>query len=98
MAGRSSRPHREPKSDRAADGAPQSTSAVETAPRTGLDGRPARLASSTVRAVLVQCGLHRLSLLDRITSAPIRRYEHDHPGALLQVDLKELSNVPNGGG
>jgi transposase InsO family protein len=56
------------------------------------------LAASTVHAVLVRCRLSRLSQVDRCTGEPIRRYEHDHPGALLHVDVKKLGNIPDGGG
>ena len=28
----------------------------------------------------------------------MRRYEHDHPGAMLHVDVKKLGNIPDGGG
>jgi transposase InsO family protein len=48
--------------------------------------------------VLVRCRLNRLSHVDRATGEPIRRYEHDHPGSLLHVDVKKLGNVPDGGG
>ena len=44
------------------------------------------LAASTVHAVLVRCRLNRLSHVDRVTGEPVRRYEHDHPGAMLHVD------------
>jgi transposase InsO family protein len=57
-----------------------------------------QVASSTVHAVLVRCRLNRLSYLDRHTGEPIRRYEHDKPGALLHVDVKKLGNIPDGGG
>jgi transposase InsO family protein len=56
------------------------------------------LAASTVHAVLVRCRLNRLSHVDRATGEPIRRYEHDHPGSLLHVDVKKLGNIPDGGG
>ncbi len=55
-------------------------------------------APSTVHAVLVRCRLNRLSHVDRATGEPIRRYEHDTPGALLHVDVKKLGNIPDGGG
>jgi len=55
-------------------------------------------APSTVHAVLVRCGLNRLTHVDRATGEPIRRYEHPHPGAMLHVDVKKLGNVPDGGG
>ena len=56
------------------------------------------LAPSTVHQVLVRCRLNRLSHVDRATGEPIRRYEHDHPGSLIHVDVKKLGNVPDGGG
>jgi transposase InsO family protein len=56
------------------------------------------LAPATVHAVLVRCRINRLSHVDRRTGEPIRRYEHDHPGSLLHVDVKKLGNIPDGGG
>ncbi len=56
------------------------------------------IPASTVHAVLVRCRLNRLSQLDRHTGEPIRRYEHDHPGAMIHVDVKKLANIPDGGG
>jgi len=56
------------------------------------------LAPSTVHAILVRCRLNRLSHVDRATGEPIRRYEHDHAGSLLHMDVKKLGNVPDGGG
>ena len=38
------------------------------------------LQTSTVHAVLVRCGINRLSHIDRVTGEPLRRYEHPHPG------------------
>jgi transposase InsO family protein len=56
------------------------------------------MASSTVHAVLVRCGLNRLAYIDRATGEPIRRYEHERPGDLIHVDVKKLGKVPDGGG
>ena len=56
------------------------------------------IPASTVHAVLVRCRLNRLSHLDRHTGEPIRRYEHHKPGALLDVDVKKLGSIPDGGG
>jgi transposase InsO family protein len=56
------------------------------------------MPASTVHAVLVRCRLNRLSHVDIHTGDPIRRYEHDHPGALIHVDVKKLGNIPDGGG
>ncbi|MBC6458270.1 helix-turn-helix domain-containing protein [Actinomadura sp. HBU206391] len=56
------------------------------------------MPASTVHAVLRRCRLNRLSHIDRATSEPIRRYEHDRPGAMLHVDVKKFGNIPDGGG
>ena len=56
------------------------------------------MSASTVHAVLVRCRLNRLSCIDVRTGEPIRRYEHDRPGALIHVDVKKLGNIPTGGG
>jgi transposase InsO family protein len=48
--------------------------------------------------MLVRCRISRLSRIDRVTGEPIRRYEHDHPGSLIHVDVKKIGNVPDGGG
>ena len=60
----------------------------------GLLGMPA----STVHAVLVRCRISRLSRIDRVTSEPVRRYEHDRPGSLIHVDVTKFANIPDGGG
>ncbi len=36
--------------------------------------------------------------VDRATGESIRRYEHEHPGDLLHMDVKKLGRVPDGGG
>jgi transposase InsO family protein len=56
------------------------------------------MPASTVHAVLVRCRLHRLWHVDRRTGEVIRRYEHEHPGSLVHVDVKKLGNIPDGGG
>jgi len=56
------------------------------------------LPASTVHAVLVRCRINRLSAIDRVTGEPIRRYEHDHPGSLIHVDVTKFGNIPDGGG
>ena len=55
------------------------------------------LAASTVCAVLRRAGLAVLSRLDRTTRSVIR-YERDHPGALVHLDVKRLGRIPDGGG
>ena len=64
---------------------------VEIADRLGMQ-------SSTVYAVLVRCRLNRLTHIDRATGERTRRYEHEHPGDLIHVDVKKLGRVPDGGG
>jgi len=65
---------------------------------------PARIAgqvgvpASTVHAVLCRQGTNRLRDLDRPTGVKIRRYEHDHPGDMIHVDIKKLGKIPPGGG
>ena len=56
------------------------------------------MQASTVHAVLVRCRINRLTYIDRATGEPIRRYEHEHPGDLIHVDVKKLGRVPDGGG
>ncbi|WNM37247.1 IS481 family transposase [Micromonospora halotolerans] len=56
------------------------------------------IPASTVHAVLTRCRLSRLSHLDRITGEPVRRYEHDRPGAMLHVDVTKYGSIPDGGG
>jgi len=56
------------------------------------------MPASTVHAVLTRCRLNRLSHIDRVTGERIRRYEHEHPGDLIHVDVKKLGKVPDGGG
>ncbi len=60
----------------------------------GILGMPA----STVHAVLVRCRVNRLWRIDRVTGEPLRRYEHDHPGSLIHVDVTKFGNIPDGGG
>jgi transposase InsO family protein len=68
---------------------------AQIAPRVGL-------AASTVHQVLVRCRISRLAHIDRATGQlvrePIRRYEHPYPGALVHIDVKQLGNIPAGGG
>ncbi|MDJ1114679.1 IS481 family transposase [Microbacterium dauci] len=56
------------------------------------------IPASTVHAVLVRARINRLSHIDRVTGEPIRRYEHDHPGSLIHVDVTKFGNIPDGGG
>jgi transposase InsO family protein len=98
MADRSCRPHRCP----TRTSAPLVRAIVRLRWRRRLGpvaiGAQLGVPASTVHAVLVRCRLNRLSHLDRVTGEPVRRYEHDHPGSLLHVDVKKLGNIPDGGG
>lgn len=46
----------------------------------------------------MRCRINRLSHIDRITGEPIRRYEHNAPGAMIHVDVTKFGNIPDGGG
>jgi len=56
------------------------------------------MPASTVHAVLTRCRINRLARIDRVTGEPLRRYEHDHPGSLIHVDVTKFGNIPSGGG
>jgi transposase InsO family protein len=98
LADRSSRAHRLP--GKTAPVVEERVLALRSARKLG----PARigalvgLAPSTVHAVLVRHGMHRLAWLDRPTGQLIRRYERAVPGELVHVDVKKLGRIPDGGG
>ena len=57
------------------------------------------VAASTVQHILRNEGLGRLDRGDRATrTEPVRRYQRDHPGELIHVDVKKLAAIPDGGG
>jgi transposase InsO family protein len=56
------------------------------------------LAPSSAHAVLTRSRLNRLSVIDRVSGEPIRRYEHPYPGSLIHVDVTKFANIPDGGG
>lgn len=96
---RSSRPHRSPY--RTSRHLERRIEALRRSRKLG----PARIGwrlgvpASTVHRVLVRLGLNRLVWFDRPTGRVIRRrIEHDHPGELVQVDVKKLGRIPPGGG
>jgi len=98
MTDRSSRPHSSP-----AKTSPATTKRIVSLRLRKRLG-PVQLAAmtgvapSTAHRVLVRCRLSRLSHVDRATGEPVRRYEHERPGAMLHVDVKKLGNIPDGGG
>lgn len=98
MQDRSSRPHRMP--TKTPDHVTRQIVRLRWRHRLGpvqIAGRLG-LPASTVHAVLVRCRLNRLSRIDRVTGEPLRRYEHDHPGSLIHVDVTKFGNIPDGGG
>ena len=98
MTDRSSRPHSMP-----AKTSPATTRRI-VALRLRKRLGPVQLAAltgvapSTAHRVLARCRLNRLSHVDRATGEPVRRYEHEHPGAMLHVDVKKLGDVCRGEG
>ena len=98
MADRSCRPHHSP--TRTPEHVKRQIVALRWRHRFGpvqIGGRLG-LPASTVHAVLTRCRINRLSRLDRVTGEPLRRYEHDHPGAMIHVDVTKFGNIPDGGG
>jgi transposase InsO family protein len=98
MVDRSSRPRRSP--TRTGDQVVRRIVGLRWRHRLGpvqIGGRLG-LPASTVHAVLVRCRINRLGRIDRVSSEPLRRYEHDRPGALLHVDVTKFGNIPDGGG
>ncbi len=98
MVDRSSRPHRQP--TRTSPVVMREIVRLRWRHRLGpvqIGGRLG-LPASTVHAVVVRCRINRLSRIDRVTGEPLRRYEHDHPGAMLHVDVTKFGNIPDGGG
>lgn len=98
MQDRSSRPHRSPTKT------PPSVARQVVRQRMRFRMGPVQIGgklgmpASTVHAVLVRCRANRLSHIDRVTGEPLRRYEHDHPGSMIHVDVTKFGNVPDGGG
>ncbi|MER5438766.1 IS481 family transposase [Streptomyces sp. NPDC002790] len=59
------------------------------------------ISPATVHRVLVRRGLNRLRDLDPPTGEQMReviRYEYEHAGDLVHVDVKKLGRIPEGGG
>jgi transposase len=87
---RSSRPHHSP----SLLGTDQHA-AIEGLRRQRLSGpaiaRRLGLPISTVGAALRRLGLNRLAALD--PRPPVIRYERDHPGELIHIDIKKLGRI-----
>jgi transposase InsO family protein/transposase-like protein len=98
MTDASSRPHRCP--TRTRPRIVRKVKHLRTSKRLGpvqIAGRVG-IPASTVHAILVREGLNRLDHLDKATGEPVRRYERDHPGDLVHVDVKKFALIPPGGG
>ncbi|MGF0116605.1 IS481 family transposase [Promicromonospora sp. Marseille-Q5078] len=98
MADRSSRPHHSP--TRTPQPVVKAIVRLRWRHRLGPVQIAGRLGipAATVHAVLVRCRINRLWRIDRVTGEPLRRYEHDHPGSLIHVDVTKFGNIPDGGG
>jgi transposase InsO family protein len=55
------------------------------------------MARSTIYGVLRRHGLSRLAPTDR-ASGVVVRYQRQHPGELVHLDVKKLGRIPDGGG
>ena len=72
--------------------APATCSAVEALRRQRYTGKQIAMevgvSSATVSRILRRLGLNRLSALE--PAEPVRRYEREHPGELIHIDIKKL--------
>jgi transposase InsO family protein len=97
LADRPSRPRRCPHA------LPASQVRRVLAARRGRRQGPHRLAwqlgmpRSTIYGVLRRHGMNRLAHLDRPSGAVVR-YQREHPGELVHLDVKKLGRIPDGGG
>ena len=90
LVDRSSRPHRSPR--RTHPVVVEEILRLRRCRQTGLQ-IASRVGSSpaTVARVLAREGLSRLKNLD--PKEPVRRYQRDHPGELIHVDIKKLGRI-----
>lgn len=57
----------------------------------GQIAREAGVSPATVSRVLKRLGLNRLKALEPVE--PVRRYEREHPGELIHIDIKKLGRI-----
>ncbi|OCB44308.1 transposase [Mycobacterium malmoense] len=102
---RSSRPHSSPR--RTSPSVERQVVAARRAHRRGQDwlGPELGIPARTVGRILRRQGEPYLRDCDPMTGALIKaskatavRYERDHPGELVHVDVKKLGRIPDGGG
>ena len=90
MRDRSSRPHSLPSQTPAA-----ACAAVEALRRQRYTGKQIAaevgISPATVSRILRRLGLNRLAALE--PAEPIRRYEREHPGELIHLDIKKLGRI-----
>ncbi len=105
LVDRSSRPHSWPR--RTSPAAERRVLELRHKERRGQDwlGAELGLAARTVAAVLRRHQVPHLRECDPLTGEVIRaskttavRYEHDHPGSLVHMDVKKIGKIPDGGG
>lgn len=84
---RSSRPHSSPSQT-----PPATCTSIEALRRQRRTGQQIAaevgVSPATVSRVLRRLGLNRLSALE--PAAPVRRYEREHPGEMIHIDIKKL--------
>jgi transposase-like protein len=87
LTDRSSRPHSSPNQTPAA-----ACAAVETLRRHRYIGKQIAaevgISTATVSRILHRRGLNRLAALE--PAEPVRRYEREHPGGIIHIDIKKL--------
>lgn len=80
---------------------------IRTVERLGRDeiARKTGVSPSTASRIIARAGLPALHELDPITGIRVRasrrtnhRYEREHPGDLIHIDVKKLGRIPDGGG
>lgn len=105
LVDRSSRPHHSPRATPAA--VVELIISIRNDERIGRDeiARRTHVSPVTVSRILARAGLPALHELDPVTGIRIRasrrtshRYEREHPGDLIHIDVKKLGRIPDGGG
>jgi homeodomain-containing protein len=87
---RSSRPHSSPSQTALA-----TCAAIETLRRQRYTGKEIAakvgISPATVSRILQRLGLNKLSALE--PAEPVRRYEREHPGDLIHLDIKKFGRI-----